>query len=139
MLGQMRPNNRTTLINDDLVGTTHRVKDWPLVEEAFLDRSRVVGELAIDKVEDMVPVWCVPVRFLGGVIAVLVRLQGPLRGRRRSTSSSISRSRFGSVTWCPTRAFLPRGFGRGTGIPRVGDGVILMDELGRIEFATRTR
>ena len=35
VLGQMRPNNRTTLINDDLVGTMHRIEDWALVDEAF--------------------------------------------------------------------------------------------------------
>ncbi|MGA7834785.1 MAG: sensor histidine kinase [Acidimicrobiales bacterium] len=137
VLGQMRPNNRTTLINDDLVGTIHRVKDWLLVEEAFLSGSRVVGELAIDKVEDMVPVWCVPVGFLGDVIAVLVRLQGPLRG-----SASLYEQQYLSVfvRLCDmvTDASFPyrEDSVAGPGLPRVGDGVILMDERGRIEFAT---
>ena len=27
VLGQLRPNNRSTMINDDLVGTTHRPED----------------------------------------------------------------------------------------------------------------
>jgi hypothetical protein len=35
VLGQMRPNNRSTMINDDLVGTTHDAASWPLVRLAF--------------------------------------------------------------------------------------------------------
>jgi two-component sensor histidine kinase len=137
VLGQMRPNNRTTLINDDLVGTTHRAEDWLLVEEAFRTGSRVVGELAVERVADLVPVWCVPVRFQGDVIAVLVRLQGPLRG-----SASLYEQQYLSVfvRLCDmvTDATFPyrEDSVAGPGLPRVGDGVILMDELGRIEFAT---
>jgi two-component sensor histidine kinase len=137
VLGQMRPNNRTTLINDDLVGTTQHVAGWSLVEEAFDTGSRIVGELTIDHVDEPVPVWCVPVRFMGNVIAVLVRLQGPLRG-----SASLFEQQYLSVfvRLCDmvSDATFPyrEDSVAGPGLPRVGDGVILMDELGRVEFAT---
>ena len=137
VLGQMRPNNRTTLISDDLVGTTQHVGQWMLVEEAFRTGERIVGELVIEKVDEPVPVWCVPVRFKGGVIAVLVRLQGPLRG-----SHSLFEQQYLSVfvRLCDmvTDATFPyrEDSVAGPGLPRVGDGVILMDELGRVEFAT---
>jgi two-component system, sensor histidine kinase PdtaS len=137
VLGQMRPNNRTTLISDDLVGSTQHVSQWTLVEEAFRTGERIVGELGIERVDEPVPVWCVPVRFKGGVIAVLVRLQGPLRG-----SHSLFEQQYLSVfvRLCDmvTDATFPyrEDSVAGPGLPRVGDGVILMDELGRVEFAT---
>jgi two-component sensor histidine kinase len=137
VLGQMRPNNRTTLINDDLVGTTHRVDSWLLVRDAFRRGTRVVGELAIEHVSELVPVWCVPVRFKGEVVAVLVRLQGPLRG-----SASLYEQSYLSVfrRLCDMVADATFPYREdavaGPGLPRVGDGVILMDELGRVEFAT---
>ncbi|HWD95713.1 MAG TPA: sensor histidine kinase [Acidimicrobiales bacterium] len=137
VLGQMRPNNRTTLINDDLVGTTQLVDRWLLVQAAFSTGLRIVGDLSIDHVEEPVPVWCVPVRFKGDVIAVLVRLQGPLRG-----SASLYEQQYLSVfvRLCDmvSDATFPyrEDSVAGPGLPRVGDGVILMDELGRVEFAT---
>jgi two-component system, sensor histidine kinase PdtaS len=137
VLGQMRPNNRTTLINDDLVGTTHRVDSWLLVRDAFRRGARVVGELAIENVSELVPVWCVPVRFKGEVVAVLVRLQGPLRG-----SASLYEQQYLSVflRLCDMVADATFPYREdavaGPGLPRVGDGVILIDELGRVEFST---
>ena len=38
VLGQMRPNNRSTLINDDLVGTTHDATSGRSFELAFRER-----------------------------------------------------------------------------------------------------
>jgi len=55
VIGQLRPNNRTTLINDDLLGTTHPGVNWPLVREAYESGERVVGDLRVDDVEDLVP------------------------------------------------------------------------------------
>jgi two-component sensor histidine kinase len=137
VLGQMRPNNRTTLINDDLVGSTHRADRWPLVREALTSGTRVVGEATIEKVADAVPVWCVPVRYHGQVVAVMVRLQGPLRG-----SASLYEQSYLSVfeRLCDMVADATFPFREeavaGPGLPRVGDGIILFDGLGQVEFAT---
>jgi two-component sensor histidine kinase len=137
VLGQMRPNNRTTLINDDLVGTTQRTKSWPLVRLAFESGARVEGELRIDNVNDLVPVWCVPVGFHGRVVAVLVRLQGPLRGSASMYEQSYL-SVFVRLCTMVTDATFPyrEDAVAGPGLPRVGDGVILIDADGRVEFAT---
>jgi len=137
VLGQMRPNNRTTLINDDLVGTTQPLANWPLVREAYESGTRTVGNFKIDKVDDVVPGWCVPVHLNGRVIAVMVRLQGPLRG-----SASLYEHQYLSVfvRLCDmvSDATFPyrEDAVAGPGLPRVGDGVILIDSLGRVEFAT---
>jgi len=137
VLGQMRPNNRTTLLNYDLVGTTHAVEHWPLVRRAYEDGERVVGESTVENVESQVPTWCVPVRHNGVVVAVMVRLQGPLRG-----SASLYEQSYLSVfeRLCDMVAESTFPFREdavaGPGLPRVGDGVILINALGQVEFAT---
>ncbi len=136
VLGQMRPNNRATLLSDDLVGTTHRSEWWPLVRRAFAEGVRVEGQTQLAH-ENFVPVWCVPVRKGPRVVAVLVRLQGPLRG----TASLYERSylsifqRLCDMVADSTFPFREEAVA-GPGLPRVGDGVVLLDRLGRVEFAT---
>jgi two-component sensor histidine kinase len=96
-----------------------------------------VGAPPPHDVEGLVPAWCVPVRFGGHVIAVLVRLQGPLRG-----SASLYEHQYLSVfvRLCDMVADSSFPYREdavaGPGLPRVGDGVILMDGLGQVEFAT---
>ena len=137
VLGQMRPNNRATLIDDDLLGTTHPSQNWPLVRRSFESGGRVEGELELDNVAGEVPVWCVPVRHRGAVIAIMVRLQGPLRG-----PSSLYEGQYLSVFQRLCAMVSDASFPyredavAGPGLPRVGDGVILMDGLGQVEFAT---
>ncbi len=137
VLGQMRPNNRATLIDDDLLGTTHPSQNWPLVRQSFESGGRVEGELELDNVAGEVPVWCVPVRHRGAVIAIMVRLQGPLRG-----PSSLYEGQYLSVFQRLCAMVSDASFPyredavAGPGLPRVGDGVILMDGLGQVEFAT---
>ena len=137
VLGQMRPNNRSTLLNEDLVGTTHRPDAWPLVELACSSGTRVVGEAEVEGVEGRVPVWCVPVRFQGRVVAILVRLQGPLRG-----PASLYEQAYLSIfeRLCDMVADSTFPFREndvaGPGLPRVGDGIILLDGDGEVEFAT---
>ncbi len=82
VLGQVRPNNRSTLIVDDLDGHDPAPRSqWPLVHQAFESGTSASSvRWRSPAIDQAVPVWCVPVRFDGRVIAVLVRLQGPLRG-----------------------------------------------------------
>jgi len=137
VLGQMRPNNRSTIINEDLVATLQRGEAWPLVRLAFESGTRIVGEVVLDHVADRVPVWCVPVRFEGRVVAVLVRLQGPLRGPA-SLYEKAYLSIFERLCDMVTDAAFPfrEDDVAGPGLPRVGDGIILIDGSGLVEFAT---
>ncbi len=137
VLGQMRPNNRSTMVNDDLIGTTHGAASWPLVQLAFESGTRIIGEVNVEAIDDVVPVWCVPVRFDGRVIAVMVRLQGPLRGPA-SLYEQAYLSIFERLCVMVADSTFPfREVGvAGPGLPRVGDGIILIDGDGRVEFAT---
>ena len=137
VLGQMRPNNRSTMINDDLVGTTQRPDAWPLVRLAFESGTRIIGEVKVEAINDVVPVWCVPVRFDGHVVAVMVRLQGPLRGPASLYEQAYLSifERLCTMVADSTFPFREEGVA-GPGLPRVGDGIILIDGDGRVEFAT---
>jgi two-component sensor histidine kinase len=137
VLGQMRPNNRSTLMNEDLVGTLQRGDAWPLVRLAYESGTRVVGEAMIEHVEDRVPVWCVPVGFEGRIVAVLVRLQGPLRGPA-SLYEQAYLSVFERLCDMVADAAFPyrEDDVAGPGMPRVGDGIILIDGEGHVEFTT---
>jgi two-component sensor histidine kinase len=137
VLGQMRPNNRSTMVNDDLVGTTHDVASWPLVHLAFESGTRIIGEVNVEAIDDVIPVWCVPVRFDGRVVAVMVRLQGPLRGPA-SLYEQAYLSIFERLCLMVADSTFPfrEDAVAGPGLPRVGDGIILIDGDGRVEFAT---
>jgi two-component system, sensor histidine kinase PdtaS len=137
VLGQVRPNNRSTLIVDDLIGTFQPSSEWPLVKAAFETGDRSVGEVALAGFEQAVPVWCIPVRFDARVIAVLVRLQGPLRGPA-SLYERAYLSIFARLCSMVSDATFPyrEDTVAGPGMPRVGDGIILINESGQVEFAT---
>ena len=137
VLGQVRPNNRSTLIVDDLIGSVQASGEWPLVRQAYETGKRAVGEVAIPAIEGAVPVWCIPVRFGGRVIAVLVRLQGPLRGPA-SLYERAYLSIFERLCSMVSDATFPyrEDTVAGPGMPRVGDGIILIDHAGVVEFAT---
>lgn len=137
VLAQMRPNNRSTLIVDDLIGTVQLSSEWPLVKQAFESGQRAVGEVTLAAIEQAVPVWCVPVRFDAQVIAVLVRLQGPLRGPA-SLYERAYLSIFERLCSMVSDATFPyrEDTVAGPGMPRVGDGIILINERGEVEFAT---
>jgi len=137
VLGQVRPNNRSTLINNDLIGTTQSPGVWPLVDLTFDSGTRVVGEVRLEGVDNRVPVWCIPVRFNTKIVAVLVRLQGPLRGPA-SLYEQAYLSIFERLCDMVSDATFPfrEDEVAGPGMPRVGDGIILIDGAGHVEFAT---
>ena len=137
VLGQVRPNNRATLIGDDLVGTTQRAAVWPLVANAFESGEKTEGTLVVDGVTDPVPTWCIPIRHNNRVIATLVRLQGPLRGPA-SLYEQAYLSLFVRLCDMVSDSSFPfrEAEVAGPGMPRVGDGIILIDGRGLVEFAT---
>jgi two-component sensor histidine kinase len=137
VLGQVRPNNRATVVSDDLVGTTPLAAHWPLVTEARQSGEITRGTASIEGIDDEAPVWCVPVRFETRVIAVLVRIQGPLRGPA-SLYEQAYLDLFDRLCQMVADASFPfrEADVAGPGMPRVGDGIMLIDGRGLVEFST---
>jgi two-component sensor histidine kinase len=137
VLGQVRPNNRGTLITQDLVGQTVPESRWDLAAEALHVGRLVEGTMYDVELSTDVPVWNVPVRLGNDVIGVLIRIQGPLRG----PASLYERTyldvfeRFCTMVSESSFPYADEEVAAEE-TPRVGDGAIVIDAAGRVEFAT---
>ncbi|HEY8080590.1 MAG TPA: histidine kinase N-terminal domain-containing protein, partial [Acidimicrobiales bacterium] len=133
VLGQIRPNNRTTLLVEDLVATVQPVSRWPEALAAMRSGEIVTsGALSGEGA-----VTAVPVGHAGTAIAAVLRLAGPLRG---PTSPFEPRyldvfDRLCAMVAESTFPF-PNADVAGAGLPRLGDGLLVLDASGRCEFAT---
>ena len=137
VLGQIRPNNRATLIHDDLIGTRPRAERWPVVKLAMESGRLTEGTTSLEGISDSLPVWCVPVRWQGQLIAALVRIQGTLRGPA-SLYEQVYLKVFERLCSMVADGSFPfrEDVVVGPGLPRVGDGVVVLDHTGAVEFAT---
>ncbi|CAB4833337.1 MAG: ATPase [Actinobacteria bacterium] len=137
VLGQIRPNNRSTLISQDLVGQTMSEERWDLAAEALHTGRLIEGTIELVEFDEEVLVWNVPVRFEDEVVAVLLRVQGSIRG----SASLYERTyldvfeRFCIMISESTFPFADEEVAAEE-TPRVGDGAIVVDEKGCVEFTT---
>ncbi len=138
VIGQIRPSNRPTILEQDLVGQTVRQAAWAL-STAALQRGAVVrGAVHHPLIGESVPVENIPVGFGGKVIAVLVRVYArpaevPLSAYGKRYLDVFERL----VKMIVASEFPFRDEDVGTEeTPRVGDGFVLVDAAGRVEFAS---
>jgi two-component sensor histidine kinase len=138
VLGQMRPNNRPTLVDQDLVGQTVNETQWALAANCLHTGEIVRGSIHHAVLGEQVPVENIPVRFGGKVIAVLLRVSlAPLKG----PTSMYERTYldvFGRLADMVAQSAFPypeEDIGTEEA-PRVGDGVVVVDADGRVEFAS---
>ena len=138
VLGQMRPNNRPTLVAPDLVGQTINETQWALAATSLHSGEIVRGSIHHPILGEQVPVENIPVRFGGVVIAVLLRvslapLKGPTSMYERTYLDVFERL----ADMVAQSAFPYPDEDVGTEeAPRVGDGVVVVDAEGRVEFAS---
>jgi two-component sensor histidine kinase len=138
VIGQIRPNNRPTLLEQDLVGQTVLRSGWALAAAA-LERGEVVrGAVHHPLIGESVPVENVPVRFGDSVIAVMVRVYS----RAVATPISMYEKNYFDVFGrllqmiCAAEFPFPEEDVGTEETPRVGDGFVLVDADGRVEFAS---
>jgi two-component sensor histidine kinase len=138
VVGQMRPNNRPTLVDQDLVGQTVNETQWNLVANCLHTGEIVRGNIHHPVLGEQVPVENIPVRFGNAVIAVLLRVSlAPLKG----PTSMYERTyldvfeRLADMVAQSAFPFPDEDVGTEEA-PRVGDGVVVVDADGRVEFAS---
>ncbi|HEY1652519.1 MAG TPA: histidine kinase N-terminal domain-containing protein [Acidimicrobiales bacterium] len=138
VLGQMRPNNRPTLVDQDLVGQTVNESQWALVARCLHSGEIVRGSIHHPILGEQVPVENIPVRFEDRIIAVLLRVSlAPLKG----PTSMYERTyldvfeRLADMVAQSAFPFPDEDVGTEEA-PRVGDGVVVVDADGRVEFAS---
>ena len=138
VLGQMRPNNRPTLVDQDLVGQTVNESQWALVARCLHTGEIVRGHIHHPILGEQVPVENIPVRYEDRMIAALLRVSlAPLKG----PTSMYERTyldvfeRLADMVAQSAFPFPEEDVGTEEA-PRVGDGVVVVDADGRVEFAS---
>jgi two-component sensor histidine kinase len=138
VMGQMRPNNRPTLVEQDLVGQTVNESQWDLVARCLHSGEIVRGNIHHPIIGERVPVENIPVRYEGAVIAVMLRvslapLKGPTSVYERTYLDVFER--LADMVAQSAFPFPDEDVGTEEA-PRVGDGVVVVDADGRVEFAS---
>ncbi len=137
VLGQMRPSNSATVVQHDLVGQTAGSSDWPQVVLTLQSGEASRGEMLLEVGEEPVRLHCIPVRCEGTTVAVLARLSAGA-GRRPGHLERTYRDVFDrfAVMLSQSSFPFPSEEAATEEAPRVGDGVVLVDEEGRVRYAS---
>ena len=138
VLGQVRPTTSQTLFDIDLVGQVVAAPELPLVVEALRTGAIAVGEQRSDSGEGHLRLECIPVRYSGRVLAVMCRVWSPTTARRRGSLEKTYLDLFERLSLMVTDGLFPfpDDEAPGEAAPRVGDGVFVVDDQGRITFAS---
>ncbi len=138
VLSQMRPTTSQTLFEFDLVGEVAGEAEAELVTQAWRRGVVLVGERPYGGEMGPVRCECIPVRWDSSVIAVLARVWSPRTGRRTGGLERVYRRIFERLASMVCAGLFP--FSTATAAvedaPRVGDGVIVLDENRRVTFAS---
>jgi two-component sensor histidine kinase/PAS domain-containing protein len=137
ILGQMRPSNSATVVQHDLVGESVAAVDWPVVTASWQSGEVARGEMQMEPEEEPVRVHCIPVRCEGTLVAVLARLVAGA-GRRPGHLERTYRDVFDrfAVMLSESTFPFPSEEVATEEAPRVGDGIVLVDEEGRVRYAS---
>ncbi|HEX7168209.1 MAG TPA: histidine kinase N-terminal domain-containing protein [Acidimicrobiales bacterium] len=138
VVGQVRPTTSQTLYRDDLVGRIFDESERPLLARALRLGEIVEGEIDVVERHERARIQCIPVRWKGEVLAVMTREAVPNIGRQQGDLERIYVETFGRFARMIVRGDFPFG---GEAIaeeeaPRVGDGVLVLDEGARVEYAS---
>jgi two-component sensor histidine kinase len=138
ILGQVRPAASQTLHPDDLVG-----RIIPEAERALVARALRLGEIVEGEITEPIRgerarIQGIPIRYGGEPIAVLTRESAPAVGRQPGLLERSYVATFGRFARMILHGDYPFAEEEtaDSETPRVGDGVLLLDDGSRIEFAS---
>ncbi len=136
VVGQMRPSNRSTLVEQDLVGRAVPERLRHLAERARLAGTKVAGTAVAPEAGEALDVECVPVRLRRRVVAVLLRLSrtgGPYSLYEETNLEVFERL---AAMVAESEFPFPGEDVATEETPRVADGFVVVAADGRIEFAS---
>jgi two-component sensor histidine kinase len=136
LLGHVRPTTAQTIYRTDIVGKVFSAEERPLAAGVF-DTPRIVeGQLELPGVGEPVRVMAIPVRWHGEVVAVVTRESLPPLARHMSELERTYLAVFDRFAQMLSSGAYP--FARDPDdqykAPRVGDGVLVLDSAGRVEY-----
>ncbi|MGH9129036.1 MAG: histidine kinase N-terminal domain-containing protein [Acidimicrobiales bacterium] len=144
VLGQMRPSTNQTFYDEDLVGQVIADDARPLVRQAWRLGELVEGELQMVRGEQ-VRTQCIPVRRIergpdrqSQLIAVMTREAALAIGRRPGELEREYVALFNRFARMVMEGVFPfaEDIAEGEEAPRVGDGVLMLDEGARVSYAS---
>lgn len=132
---QIRPFTSQTLYPQDMVGTRVTQPEQPIVERAF--REGEVWSQEEPVLVDGIPIRmdAVPVRFDGRVIAVVTKEGSPATSRRPGRLEQVYLECAEHVSSMICSGAFPGERAPGEW-PKVGDGLFVLDETGRVAWAS---
>jgi two-component sensor histidine kinase len=138
VIGQMRPTTSQTLHREDLVGHIIDEVERPLVSRCWRLETIVEGEVGIPSRNEPGRLVCIPVRMEGPVVAVLTRESALSVGRRPGELERVYVEVFDRFARMISNGEFPFPVDDvvTSEAPRVGDGVLVLDATGRVEYAS---
>ncbi len=138
VVNQVRPNTGQTLFLSDVVGRTMDATQRPVIARAAATGEIV--ETVLDSVwlGEQLRVIAIPVRFGGRVVAVIGRESALSMTRQRGVLERTYLEVFERLARMVASGRFPFDDEEvvASGGPRVGDGVVLLDDQGRVEFSS---
>ena len=138
VLGQVRPTTNRTLHLDDLVGTVMAEEQRPLVARGLRLGSVVEGEVDVTSRNERARMVCIPVRWRSEAVAALTRESALAVGRRPGELERVYVEVFDRIARMIANGEYPFPVDEevSSETPRVGDGVLVLDASGRVEYAS---
>jgi two-component sensor histidine kinase len=138
VIGQMRPTTNPTLFEIDLVGQVVTASELPLVVEGLRTGKITTGEQPSSTPEGHLRTECIPVRYSGHVLGVMCRMWTPSMQRRKGSLERVYLALFERLSVMVSDGLFPFVDDEQPveHAPRVGDGVFVVDRLGRITFSS---
>jgi two-component sensor histidine kinase len=138
VLGQIRPTTGQTLYRSDWVGDLVDAAERPLVARCLELGEIIDGEVLIETHREAVRELCIPVRHRGHTVGVLARESAPTIGRPPGELERTYVEVFNRFAQMIASGEFPFAGAEALSeeAPRVGDGVILLDETTRVEYTS---
>jgi two-component sensor histidine kinase len=137
VLGQVRPTTSQTLHREDLVGHVIDEVERPLVSRCWRLASIVEGEVGIPSRNERGRLVSIPVRWQDKVVAVMTRESALSVGRRPGELERVYVEVFDRFARMIVSGEFPYPIEEAVRSElRVGDGVLLLDSTGRVEYAS---
>jgi len=137
LLAHVRPTTSTTLYRADLVGQKFEAQSRPLVSETFADGQILSGKVPVGSDRE-ISVTTIPVMWQGETVAILASEKAAIGEPPRSEMERTYLSIFDRFAEMFERGEFPYGEDSRFRhrMPRLGDGLLLVNTDGQIEFAS---
>lgn len=138
ILDQVRPSTAQTVLVQDQVGRGLNGSEWHLVRSAWPAGRVADGEVRLAAGREPVRMQCIPLRHEGRTIAALLRYSALSVGRRPGELERTYVQLFDRFAGMMVegRFPFPAGDWAVQDVPRVGDGVMVLDSGGRVGFSS---